>query len=449
MIKNQKIAIIGFGKEGTSAANYLSTYNEIDIFDSKSKEEFTKLDFKKLQNNKKINFYFENKYPKGKIFNYIIRSPGIRPDNPTILAIKTNKSILLSPTSLFFDLCPCPIIGVTGTKGKGTTSTLIYEMIKSQNRDVYLAGNIGLPALEILPKLSKTSSVVLELSSFQLMDLKKSPHISVVLMIVPEHLNWHKSYSEYETAKQSIVKYQKKSDFAFINADFKSSSNFAKITKAKTFYFSTAGSTNGTYIKSGAVFSKINKNEKVCQIKNIFIPGKHNLQNVLAATAVAKLLKISNENIQKVLLTFKGLPHRLQLVRNNNGVNYYNDSFSTTPETTIAAIESFDNPKILILGGSGKNSDFVKLGTKIIQDNSIKAIILIGEERDKIKKACEGFNGIFDLNKKNMHEIITFCSQIAKQGDVVLLSPACASFDMFKNYTDRGNQFISEVNNLK
>lgn len=449
MIKNKKIAIIGFGKEGIATANYLSAFNQIWIFDSKKQDEFTKSDFSKIKNFSKIKFYFSSTLSQGITFDYIIRSPGARPDYPLIEKIKSTETVLSSATAIFFDDCPCPIIGVTGTKGKGTTSTLIYEMIRTQNTNVYLAGNIGTPALEVMPKLSKNSTVVLELSSFQLMDLKKSPHIAVVLMIVPEHLNWHKSNEEYQTAKLPIVTYQKSNDYAVINADFLSSNNFAKKTKAKIIYFSTSKETDGTYLKKDLIISKITNNEEICKINDVFIPGKHNLQNVLAAVAVAKILKITNFNIKKVLNTFHGLPHRLQLVQNYHGIKFYNDSFSTTPETTIAAIKSFKNPKILILGGSSKNSDFKSLGSKIKQDKSVKGIILIGEEGNRIKKACAGYKGIVVSGKKNMREIISSAVEIAENGDIVLLSPACASFDMFENYIDRGNQFAMVVNELK
>lgn len=449
MINNKKIAIIGFGKEGIAAANYLSGTNEISIFDAKKENQFPQSDFEKVRKASQIKFHFNSNTSDSSSYDYIVRSPGVRPDNNIILKIKSPQTILSSLSAIFLDDCPCPIIGVTGTKGKGTTSTLIYEMIKTQNKNVYLAGNIGIPALEIMPILSEKSMVVLELSSFQLSGLKKSPHIAVVLMIVPEHLNWHESNQEYQIAKQSIVNFQSSDDFAVINADFKSSYSFADKTNAKTYFFSTTKKTNGTYLEKGSVMSKIATTDKVCAISDIFIPGKHNLQNILAAVAVAKILGVTNSNIQKTLKTFKGLPHRLQFVRNYHRVKYYNDSFSTTPETAIAAIDAFKNPKILILGGSSKNSTFTTLGAKIKSDKSIKALILIGQEAQKIKEACHGFGGIIIEDKNNMQEIVSASDKLAKSGDLVLLSPACASFDMFTGYVDRGDQFAKEVNALR
>jgi len=331
-------------------------------------------------------------------------------------------------------------------------ASLIHQILKSQSSNVYLAGNIGTPALEILPELTRDSTVVLELSSFQLLDLKKSPHIAVVLMITSEHLDWHKDQNDYRTAKESIVAFQSKDDFAVINWDFQAARSMVQKTKAHVYYFSTEGKTNGTYLLSDKIISKINGFEEICTTSQILLPGKHNLQNILAAVAVAKIQKIENSKIVRVLSMFKGLAYRLQLVREINKVKFINDSYSTIPETAIAAIEAFENPKVLILGGSSKNSNFSKLGQKISQDNSIKAIILIGQEAKRIKKAIVSSGGVkakIIEGAKNMHQIVSLAYLEAKPGDVIILSPACASFDMFKNYQDRGMQFTNEVQNLK
>lgn len=449
MTKGKKIAIFGLGVEGASAANFFGKDNEVTIIDQKSKSELA--EFTKAVSAKNI-IYQQDNIPKNISFDLIIRSPGIRPDHPLILDFVKNGAELTSCTKLFFDICPSKIIGVTGTKGKGTTSTLIYEMLKADGRDVHLAGNIGTPALDILPKLGKESIVVLELSSFQLMDLTKSPHIAVVLMVTSEHLDWHKTKGEYKTAKRPIVKFQSKSDFAIINQDHQNSRSFAKETRAKVYFLSTKTESNGVYAEDEFIYSKIGQKEQIAKTKDVLLPGRHNLENISAAIAVAKILNVSNQNIRKVLKSFKGLKHRLQLVRVLDGVKYYNDSFSTTPETTIAAIGAFTSPKILIAGGSSKNSDFDQLGKKIQTDKSIKTLILIGQESSKIEKAilksgkpsCKIIKGL-----DNMQKIAQEAKKQSESGDVVILSPACASFDMFKNYKDRGEQFIKEVNNLK
>ena len=295
--------------------------------------------------------------------------------------------------------------------------------------------------------------MVLELSSFQLFDLEKSPHIAVVLMITAEHLDWHINTREYRGAKEAIVKYQTAADYTVINQDFSASKSFAKISKAKVFFISTKSQTNGVFIQDDKICSNISAaKEKIASTSDILLPGAHNLQNVLAAVAVAKILGVDNSTILGVLATFPGLEHRLQLTRDIKGIKFYNDSFSTIPETTIAAIDAFTRPKILILGGSSKKSDFRELGKKIIGDKTIKAIVIIGQEGKRILAAISKagvFKGRTIKGAKNMKSIVQRAYEIAQSGDVIILSPACASFDMFKNYKDRGEQFIREVKKLK
>lgn len=446
MIKNRKIAIFGFAKEGLAAANYLGTANKIAIFDD---AQSIKQGFLKDLKIKNADIFVGGKFLGDINFDYVIRSPGIRPDHPNIIKLIKKGAVLTSTTKIFFDEAPCEIIGVTGTKGKGTTATLIYKILATFYNDVYLAGNIGTPALKILPRLSKKSIVVLELSSFQLIDLKKSPHIAVILMITQEHLNWHENIGEYQRAKESIVKYQNYDDFAVINQDFKTAKTFAEKTQAKIYFVSTKESTNGVYIKDDKIISAVGgKKEEICSVLDIALPGAHNLQNVIAACAAAKIKSVPIGNIAGIIGSFKGLIHRLQLVGEINGVKFCNDSFSTVPETTIAAIDSFQSPKILILGGSSKNSDFGKLAGKISKEETIKSIILIGQEAGRIRKAIEkagGTNALFLTGADNMAEIVKLAIGEAKIGDVVLLSPACASFDMFKDYQDRGEQFVKQI----
>lgn len=446
MIKNRKIAIFGFAKEGLAAANYLGTANKIAIFDDAPS---IKPGFLKALKIKNADIFVGGKFLGDINFDYVIRSPGIRPDHPNIIKLIKKGAILTSATKIFFDEAPCEIIGVTGTKGKGTTATLIYKMLATFYDGVYLAGNIGTPALKILPGLSKKSIVILELSSFQLIDLKKSPHIAVILMITQEHLNWHEDIDEYQRAKESIVKYQNYDDFAVINQDFKTAKSFAEKTKAKVYFVSTKESTNGVYVKDGKIISAIGgMREEICSVLQVALLGVHNLQNAAAACAVGKIKGVPTGNIAGIISSFKGLIHRLQLIGEINGVKFYNDSFSTVPETTIAAIDSFQNPKILILGGSSKNSDFGKLADKISKDETIKSIILIGQEALRIRKAIEKAGGTKTnilAGADNMAEIVRLAISEAGAGDVVLLSPACASFDMFKNYEDRGEQFVKQV----
>ncbi len=434
--KNKKIAIIGKGVEGESSFNYFKKLGvDVDVLDENQGEDYLSgLD----------------KY------DLIIRSPGVK--LATIKkAVGKNEAAfdaVTSQTKLFFDLCPCEIIGVTGTKGKGTTASLIYEILKKQGIDVYLVGNIGKPPLEILNKLTPQSKVVIELSSFQLLDLDKSPHAAVLLMVTKEHLDYHKNLEEYIEAKRNILRFQSKKDFAIINRDYPSANEADVLTNGKVFQVSTEQDVlnNGAFIKDSAIwFKRDNEDEFICETSQVLLPGKHNLENVLPAITVAKIYDIPNETIGLVLESFKGLEHRLELVREINGVKYFDDSFSTTPETAIAAIKAFDSSKILILGGSSKKSDFKELGKIISEDKNIKAIIGIGEEWKRIKQEISDPNHRMILieGAKNMQQVVLAASKIAKTGDVVLLSPACASFDMFKNYKERGEKFKEEVKKLQ
>ena len=423
--KNKKIAIIGEGIEGLSSAKYLREKGaDIVILDEKSGSNYLK-DISK--------------------YDLIVRSPGVKLE--LLKDVPSEK--ITSQIKLFFDLCPAKIIGVTGTKGKGTTSSLIYEMLKKEGFDAYLGGNIGVPPFDFLDNLNVHSVVVLELSSFQLIDVDKSPNIAVMLMTTSEHLDWHKDLSEYINAKRNILKFQKESDFAVINKDYLASRESDVETNGQVYYVTSVDEAQrGCFIKENAVWIR-NKDleEKIINTHEILLPGVHNLENICASSMAAYLIGVKPHNIAQVLKTFKGLEHRLELVGNINGVKYYDDSFSTTPETAIAAINAFENPEILILGGSSKNSDFIELGKTISNVINIKAIIGIGGEWSKIKAEIKNPKSeiYFIEGADSMEKIITAASKLAVSGDVVLLTPACASFDMFKNYKDRGEQFKKEV----
>lgn len=431
--KDKKIAVIGEGVEGKSSKAFFEKNGaKVEIRDQQQGEDYLK-DLEK--------------------FDLIVRSPGVK-----LSELITHNSELItqkvsSQTKLFMDLCPAPVIGVTGTKGKGTTSSLINEMLKAEERDVYLGGNIGVPPLDFLEKLNGSSWVVLELSSFQLQDLDKSPHIAVMLMVTSEHLDYHKDLSEYIEAKRNILNHQTPHDFAIINRDYPASNESDISTEAKVYFTSREREVEeGCFALGNQVLLRLNGNTiPVIDTRELLLKGDHNHENVCAASLAAYLAGVRAGVITKVLQSFKGLEHRLELVGKINGVEYYNDSFSTTPETAIAAIKSFKSPEILILGGSSKNSDFSELGKVIGESENIKAIIGIGEEWQKIKSKIPNTKYQIPVieGAKDMKTIIAAAAKIAEPGDVVLLSPACASFGLFKNYKDRGNQFKEEVNKLQ
>jgi len=429
--KNKKIAVLGLGIEGRDAINFLlQKGGAVTLFDKKNEAE---LDFTGIDKTK-IKFILGEKYlDKGlKDFDYIVRSPGVYRYISEIKEAENSGVKVTSAIKIFFEECPGRIIGVTGTKGKGTTSTLIYEILKASGKDTYLSGNIGKPYLELLDTLSTESWVVMEMSSFQLIDMEVSPHIAVVLNITEDHLDWHVSRDEYVHSKENVVKYQKDSDFAVINEEYKVCKNFADIIKGKIVFF-----------------SKNTLEDKFKQ--GLLLRGEHNLENIAAAVSAARCVGVSDEIIFNTVKSFKGLEHRLELVGEFEGIKYYNDSFATGPQPTIAAINSFTEPETLILGGSDKGLNYGELGKVIKSRSNIKSIILIGSTAEKIRFSFSGENNrftVYNLGSSSMTEIVKKAREVSEKGGVVILSPASASFDMFKNYKDRGNQFKEAVQSL-
>lgn len=452
-IKDKKVAILGFGIEGQSICDFLTDIpSSITVLDEKGRTEFDESLLRKYEKERSVIFKL------GKIknlngFDIIFRSPGFHPNLPQITQAKEKGIEITSATKLFFTLCPCPIIGVTGTKGKGTTSTLIYEMLKLQGFDTYLGGNIGTPSLSFLQKLSNISKVVLELSSFQLIDLEKSPHIAVMLMTTSEHLDYHKDVYEYVEAKRNIFRFQTEHDFAVVNKDYPASNESDILTDGRVYKVSREQEVEqGAFIKENAISLVMDgHSEEVLKTKDLALRGKHNWENAMASTVAAICAGATMRSVVPVLKTFKGLEHRIEFVDTVRGVRYFDDSFSTTPETAIAAIESFDEPKILILGGSSKNSDFTQLGQIISDSKSIKTIIGIGQEWPRIRSKINDLGSKIKIIEgcSDMREIVGKCAEIGDIGDIVLLSPACASFDMFSSYKDRGEQFKHQILALK
>lgn len=423
----KKIAVLGLGIEGKDAINFLLGKGAtVTLFDKKYEEE---LDFSEIDKSK-LSLVTGERYLEGGLtdFDIIVRSPGVYRYIPEIVEAEKSGVIITSAIKIFFDEAVCKIIGVTGTKGKGTTSTLIYEILKAAGKEVFLSGNIGKPSLELLPRLDPDSWVVLEISSFQLIDMEVSPNIAVVLNITLDHMDWHKDREEYIKAKENIVKYQRPTDFAVINEEYQSSKDFAKVAKGKTVFFC-----------KGSLEEKFKE--------QLILRGEHNLENIAAAVSVARCIGVSDETILKTVRSFKGLEHRLEMVGAISGVTFYNDSFATGPQPTIAAINSFSEPETLILGGSDKGLDFGQLREVINNKENVKNILLIGLIGSRIGQGLEGKN-IINLGHVPMDEIVKKAFEVTQKGGVVILSPAAASFDMFKNYKDRGNQFKNAVKSL-
>ena len=434
-----KIAILGFGLEGKDALDYfLAKGANVSIFDKKEEKEL------ELGNiDTKVELFIGPKYDLKllKNFDVVVRSPGVYRYLPGIKEAEEAGAEITSAINIFFEECHATIIGVTGTKGKGTTASLIYQILKEGKKDVYLAGNIGIPYLSLLAKTKKTSIVVLEVSSFQLIDMEVSPQVAVVLNITSDHLDWHKNLKEYVESKRNIVKFQKKSDDAVINADYEIPKSFAKSTKANVVFFSRLVPTNGAFAASGEIFLG---GESLGKTHWLSLRGEHNLENVTAAISAANVFRVDIETIKKAVFSFKGLEHRLELVNSVGGVAFYNDSFATGPQPTIAAVNSFTEPLTVILGGYDKKLDYEQLGEVISKKKNMVLVVLIGQVAEKIKKALTtaNFKGkILELGKASMEKIVYEAFSNTPKGGVVLLSPAAASFDMFPNYKERGKKF--------
>lgn len=448
-LKNKKVAVLGLGIEGKDLVKYLDKQKAIvEVLDEKKRNE---LDTSGLPENIKY-ITGKNYLSKLERYNAIFRSPGVYRFKKELERAEKSGAAISSGIKLFFNLCPAKIIGVTGTKGKGTTATLIYQILKNDRKDVYLAGNIGKPILELLPKLYKKSVVILELSSFQLIDIKKSPHIAVVLNITSDHLDWHKDLKEYINAKRNIVLHQTRQDIAVINSDFKISRDFADLTKGKVYYFSKSSRKNGCYVEKDRIVLNTDKDKvSIGGVEKLQLRGKHNWENVTAAICAARLAGTRTGSIKKAVFSFKGLEHRLEYLGKVNNIGFYNDSFATSPQPTIAAIKSFYEPITLILGGYDKGLEYEDLVKEIVKSKNVNRIILIGDLKKKLRELLLKFNyngKMLDMEKKEMVEIVKKAFEVTPKRGVVLLSTAAASFDMFKNYKERGKEFKSSVAQL-
>lgn len=450
MFKSKKVAVLGFGLEGKDLVNFLLAQGtDVFVFDKKEKSELILGRVAKDNVTLTCGKDYLRKGLTG--FDVIFRSPGVYRFLPEIVEAEKGGARLSSAIKLFFELCPAKIIGVTGTKGKGTASSLIYEMLLSAGKDVYLAGNIGVSYLKLLPKLTRDSWVVLELSSFQLIDMNASPYVAVVLNITQDHLDWHKDLNEYVESKKNIVKHQKYSDFAVINIDYETPESFSKLTRAKVFYFSRKKKVNGAYCINGKIYLSTHGAKPFAEIKSLLLRGEHNLENITAALTVGEIVGVDPEKMRKVIYRFKGLEHRMELVGEVGGVKYYNDSFATGPQPTSAAINSFIEPLTLILGGYDKGLDYKELIKLVANKKNIKNVILIGDLSDKLEKIIVGkkYKGtLVILGKETMTKIVNKARSLTPVGGVVLLSPAAASFDMFRDYKERGKKFKEAVFHL-
>jgi UDP-N-acetylmuramoylalanine--D-glutamate ligase len=424
-----KIAIVGYGVEGKEAYTYWTKqgYTAI-IHDANTAVELPPGAKSVLGPN-----YLEG------LDNYdlVFRSAGVKP------WLINTKAPVTTTMKEFFAKCPSRIIGVTGTKGKGTTVTLIARILGEAGWRTHVGGNIGQSPLGFLSRVRANHIVVLELSSFQLMDLDISPHIAVCLMIASEHMDWHLNLREYVAAKGNIFWHQHPDDIAVYNPLNEYSTEIAQLSPGTRIPFMQP---------PGAVISHDRvtiEGIDICGVGEVGLIGPHNLQNVCAAiTATWGLVKQNPAPVKRAVTGFTGLEHRIEFVREVGRVKYYDDSFATTPETVMAAMASFDQPKVIILGGSEKNAEYDKLARAVV-DRGVRHAILVGVTAPKILAALDkvGYRKAV-MGPSRMVDMVASARALAMPGDVVLLSPGCASFDLFKNYKDRGNQFKAAVEAL-
>lgn len=426
-----KIAIAGYGVEGQANYAYWSKdpANDITIVDAAVEPKMPLPEgvstilgpdaFSKLQG-----------------FDLVIRTAGLSP-----YAIQTDGTVW-SATNEFFSKCPAPIIGVTGSKGKGTTASLIASILREASKTVHLVGNIGVPALDELSKIQPTDIVVYELSSFQLWDSQYSPHIAVVLMIEQEHLDVHRDMEDYVAAKGRIATAQTEHDTIIYLHENEYSRRIGESSKGIKIGYP---SPQTAHVQDGWFY---NNEQKLCSIETLAIRGEHNVTNALAAINAVWEYTQDADAIARGMAAFHGLPHRLHPVATIDGVTYVDDSIATTPASAIAALHAYDGPKVLIAGGSSKGSDFTELAQELTRADV--HVLLIGDEADRIAAACDlaGFTRYERVPEPTMTNIVQRAHELAQPGGTVLLSPAAASFGLFKNYEDRGQQFIAAVQAL-
>ena len=451
-LKNKKIAIIGLGVSNIPLIDYLHDFQaKITVFDKRNEEKIDKGVLEKIENYKISKNFGENYLSNLKDFDIIFKSPSCRPDLPEIEAEVKRGAILTSEIEKVLELAPCKIIAVTGSDGKTTTTSLIYEIVK-QKYKAYLGGNIGIPLFTKIKEMQPENVVVLELSSFQLMTMKKSPDIAVVTNVTPNHLDIHKSYEEYIEAKKNIFLNQNEDNTLVLNYDNEITKNFAKTAKSKVIFFSSKEKIeNGVIYDDGIIkISEDGLRRHLLKLKDTHLRGTHNAENICAAVAATKGL-VQIEDQMNAIKGFEGVPHRIEFVREINGSKWYNDSIASSPTRTIAGLNSFDEEIVLIAGGYDKHLDYEPIAKPIL--DKVKTLILLGQTSGKILNAVkekQGELGIkIDIFKVDtLEEAVEKAKMEAKPNQVVLFSPASASFDMFKNFEERGNKFKELVKNL-
>ena len=453
-VKNRKVAVIGLGVSNLPLLDYLHEKGSIvTVFDDRNSEKISKEAIEKINHYEFETSFGENSLDKLVGFDLIFRSPSCMPTKKELVEEERRGAIVTSEIEMLMEMAPCKVIGVTGSDGKTTTTSLIYEIVKNAGYNTHLGGNIGIPLFTKLKDIEAEDVIVLELSSFQLMNMNISPDISVITNITPNHLNIHASYEEYIDAKKNIFKNQKEDGIVVLNYDNELTRNCKPEANGKVIYFSSKEKLeNGIIVDNDVIKECEDRLRKhIINTKDIHLRGMHNYENVAATIAATKSF-IDIDTIVDAIKKFKGVEHRIEFIRELDGVKWYNDSIGTSPTRTIAGLNSFDEDIILIAGGYDKHLDYEPIAKPIV--DNVKGLILIGQTSEKIydavTKELEKQNKELDIYQCNEFEqIVEVARKIAKPGQVVLFSPASASFDLFENFAQRGNKFKELVNDLK
>ena len=449
-LKGKRVLVLGVGVSNRPLVRLLLRYGvDVTCCDKTPRE---KLDAEVLDLEARgAKLHLGEAYLDGLEGDVVFRTPGLHPDTPQLKALREAGAVVTSEMEAFFAVCPAPIIAVTGSDGKTTTTTLISELLKKQGYKVWIGGNIGTPLLDRADEMEPEDKVVLELSSFQLMYFPFSAHVAVITNLSPNHLDIHKDMEEYITAKENLYLRQSPEDLLILNRDNAITHSFVPKAKGRVLEFSRLTEPErGVFLRDGVLWRKGERVEKIMDQSEILLPGIHNVENYMAAIlAVGDL--VSDENIRAVARSFGGVEHRIELVREKDGVRYYNDSIASSPSRTIAGLRSFDQKLILIAGGYDKHIPFEPLGPEIV--DHVKILILSGATAPKIEAAVLGAANYVPgspeiLHEEDFYEAIRLASRVAKPGDVVILSPAGPAFDKFKNFMVRGQEFKKTVMEL-
>lgn len=452
-LKNRKVAIIGLGVSNIPLLDYMNEKEaRVTVFDDRTIDKIPMEALEKIRKYEINSYLGEDSLKNLKGFDIIFRSPSCMPTREELQEEVNRGAILTSEIEMVLQMSPSTIIGVTGSDGKTTTTTLIYEIIKAKGYKCFLGGNIGTPLFTRIGEMMPEDIVVLEMSSFQLMGMEISPQISVITNISPNHLNIHKDYEEYIEAKKNIFKNQDNNGVIVLNYDNEITREFENEANGKVRFFSSKEKlSDGIILDDGIIKECKDKVRRhILDTKNIKLRGNHNYENACAAIAATVGLVDIDTQID-VISNFGGVEHRLELVKEIDGVKWYNDSIGTSPTRTIAGLNSFDEEIILIAGGYDKHLDYTPLAKPILEN--VKTLILMGQTADKIfyavKEEAEIQNKTIETYVcDSLEDTVKMAHKVAKQGQIVLFSPASASFDLFKNFAERGKKFKELVNRI-